>query len=54
MKSIFNIDMNLDGKTTIVDDLLFASMMEKDKTRDKEDDLAWVDEQELLDAILDD
>ena len=54
MKSIFGIDMNLDGKTTIVDDLLFAAMMEEDKTRDKEDDLAWVDEQELLDAILDD
>ncbi len=54
MKSIFNVDMNLDGKTTIVDDLLFAAMVEEDKARDKEDDLDWVDELETLDTILDD
>ncbi len=54
MKSIFGIDMDLDGKTTAVDDLLFAAMVEEDKARDKEDDLDWVDELEALDAILDD
>ena len=54
MKTIFGIDMNLDGKTTTVDDLLFAAMMEENKPRDKEDDLDWVDELETLDAILDD
>ncbi len=54
MKSIFNVDMNFDGKTTIVDDLLFAAMVEEDKARDKEDDLDWVDESETLDTILED
>ncbi len=54
MKSIFNVDMNLDGETTLVDDLLFAAMVEEEKARDKEDDLDWVDELEELDAILED
>ncbi len=36
MKSIFGININLDGKKDLLDDLLFMEMVEEDEEEDDE------------------
>ncbi len=38
MESLFGIDMNLDGKKDLLDDLLFMEMVEEDEEESGEDD----------------
>jgi len=54
MKSLFGIDMDLNGHADEFDDFLFMHAIDEDeKRRKKEDKLGWIDELDEMEDIED-